>query len=119
MAADSRRGGREPFAGPPSGVVVAKGTHVPSLRLRPPPHRTGQADFRLPARREGATHRDHEAVRSARAFGPVCARRESPEGPHVSYTTALLHRFQGKYLPVLLLGIHRKSKPGNAKTARS
>jgi hypothetical protein len=35
---------------------------VPSLRLRPPPHRTGQADFPHPARREGVFHRGYGSV---------------------------------------------------------
>jgi hypothetical protein len=41
---------------------------VPSLRLRPPPHRTGQADFPHPAHREGVFHRGYASVQLGHAF---------------------------------------------------
>jgi hypothetical protein len=41
---------------------------VPSLRLRPPPHRTGQADFPHPAHREGVFHRGYASVQLGLAF---------------------------------------------------
>ena len=41
----------------PSLSVDGASLAAPSLRLRPPPHRTGQADFPHPAHREGVIHR--------------------------------------------------------------
>jgi hypothetical protein len=41
---------------------------VPSLRFRPPPHRTGQADFPHPAHREGVFHRGYASVQLGHAF---------------------------------------------------
>jgi hypothetical protein len=41
---------------------------LPSLRFRPPPHRTGQADFPHPAHREGVINRGYDSVPLARAF---------------------------------------------------
>src|SRR5437762_3580596 len=58
----------------PSLSVDGASLATPSFRLRPPPHRTGQADFPHPAHREGVIHRGYESVRSVRAFALAYAR---------------------------------------------
>ena len=59
----------------PSLSVDGASLATPSLRLRPPPHRTGQADFPHPARREGVIPRGYASVRTVRAFALAYARR--------------------------------------------
>jgi hypothetical protein len=46
----------------------------PSLRLRPPPPRTGQAGLPHPARREGVIHRGYGSVQLVRAFALAYSR---------------------------------------------
>jgi hypothetical protein len=58
----------------PSLSVDGASLASPSLRFRPPPHRTGQADFPHPAHREGVIHRGYASVRSVRAFALAYAR---------------------------------------------
>jgi hypothetical protein len=48
---------------------------LPSLRFRPPPHRTGRADFRHPAHREGVIHWVYDSVLLVRALAPVYTMR--------------------------------------------
>ena len=59
----------------PSLSVDGASLAAPSLRLRPPPHRTGQADFPHPAHREGVIHWGYESVRLPRAFALAYRRR--------------------------------------------
>jgi hypothetical protein len=59
----------------PSLSVDGASLATPSLRLRPPPHRTGRAGFPHPAHREGVIHRGYASVWSARAFALAYARR--------------------------------------------
>jgi hypothetical protein len=70
-----RRGGVQGSLGSVRRFQLRARVGTPSLRLRPPPRRTGQADFRHPAHREGVIHRGYESVRPARAFASVYARR--------------------------------------------
>jgi hypothetical protein len=70
-----RRGGVQGSLGGVRRFQLRARVGAPSLRLRPPPRRTGQADFRHPAHREGVIHRGYESVRPARAFASVYARR--------------------------------------------
>ena len=66
---------------------------LPSLRLRPPPHRTGQADFPHPAHREGVIHRGYDSVRLARAFALL------REAVVAKQTPAAVHDFATPPLP--------------------
>lgn len=63
----------------------------PSLRLRPPPHRTGQAGFLHPAPREGVIHRSYASVQSVRAFALAYA-SATPPLPTESLALTLLGR---------------------------
>ena len=54
----------------PSLSVDGASRAAPSLRLRPPPHRTGRADFPHPAHREGVIHRGYDSVLLVRFGGP-------------------------------------------------
>jgi hypothetical protein len=67
----SRRGGVQGSLGSVRRFQLRARVGTPSLRLRPPPRRTGQADFRHPAHREGVIHRGYESVRPARVIRAV------------------------------------------------